>query len=93
MDADDPAVAHDADAVAHRQQLVVVRGDQDHALARGGQPVDQAVDGDAGADVDALRRLVEDEEVGIGEEPAGDDDLLLVAAGQDSRPPSSRRPA
>ena len=82
VDADQAPVAHDADAIAHRQKLIVVGGDEDHALARGRQPVDQAVDGDAGADVDALRRLVEDEEVGIGEKPAGDDDLLLVAAGE-----------
>ena len=51
------------------------------------RPIDQAIDRDARADVDPLRRLVEDEEIGIGEEPAGDDDLLLIAAGEDSRPP------
>ena len=42
------------------------------------QPVDLAL----GADVDAARRLVEDQDVGVGGEPLADDDLLLVAARQ-----------
>ncbi len=37
-----------------------------------------------GADVDAARRLVEDEEARLGREPAGEDRLLLVAAGQEA---------
>src|SRR5690606_12071861 len=34
------------------------------------------------ADVDAPGRLVEDEDAGVGEQPAGEDGLLLVAAGE-----------
>ena len=67
-------------AVRHREQLVMIGRDQDDRLAGSGQPVDEAVDRDLGADVDALRRLVEDEEFRPGEQPAADDDLLLVAA-------------
>ncbi len=77
---DHAPVAHDADAVGHREQLVVIGRDQDDRLAGGGQLVDEAVDRDPGRDVDALRRLVENEEFGPGEQPAADDDLLLIAA-------------
>ena len=34
------------------------------------------------ADVDALRRLVEDEDLRLGRQPARQRDLLLVAAGE-----------
>ena len=33
-------------------------------------------------DVDALGRLVEDQHLGVEQQPAGDDDLLLHAAGE-----------
>jgi len=82
MDCDHLPVAHNPDAVAHRQELVVIRGNQDHALARRGEPIDESVDCNARADVDALGRLIQYEQVGIGEEPACDDELLLIAAGQ-----------
>ena len=42
----------------------------------------EAVHGGLGADVDALGRLVEDDDLGRGRQPFGDDDLLLVAARQ-----------
>src|SRR5262249_30667990 len=38
-----------------------------------------------GADVDAASRLVDNEELRIGGEPFGDDDALLVAAGEEGR--------
>ena len=41
-----------------------------------------AVDELDAADVEAARRLVEDEQPQVAVELAGDDDLLLVAAGQ-----------
>ena len=47
-----------------------------------GQPVHQVVDLDFGADVDAARRLVEDEDARVAGEPLAEDDLLLVAAAQ-----------
>ena len=40
------------------------------------------MDLDLGADVDAARRLVEDQDPRLGREPLGQDDLLLVAAGE-----------
>ena len=44
--------------------------------------VDQAVDLDLGADVDAAGRLVEDEDARLRLEPFREHDLLLVAAGE-----------
>ena len=40
------------------------------------------VDLELGADVDAARRLVEDEDRRLGHQPLGEHDLLLVAAGE-----------
>ena len=44
--------------------------------------VDQVMDLDLGADVDAPRRLVEDQHLRLRLQPLADDDLLLVAAGE-----------
>ena len=51
-------------------------------LPRAATAVDDLVDVGAGADVDALGRLVQDHEVGVGLHPLGDHDLLLVAAAE-----------
>ena len=45
-----------------------------------GQPADQLVDLGLGADVDAAGGLVEQQDLGLDQEPAGEDALLLVAA-------------
>ena len=55
------------------------------------QGPDELVDVPLGADVDAAGRVVEDNEVGIGLQPLGQDDLLLVAAGQGGDDLSRRR--
>ena len=55
------------------------------ALPSRGQLVQQPVDLALGADVDAARRLVEDQDVAVAQQPFGDDDLLLVAAGEQPR--------
>ena len=46
------------------------------------QLVDERVDLRLGADVDAARRLVEDQDPALRRQPLGQHDLLLVAAGQ-----------
>ncbi len=43
---------------------------------------EKLVDFGLGADVDAYRWLIEDEELGAMVQPFADDDLLLVAAGE-----------
>ena len=47
-----------------------------------GQRADQLEQLGFGADVDAAARLVEEQHARVGLQPLGDDDLLLVAAGQ-----------
>ena len=47
-----------------------------------GQVVDDVVELALGADVDALGGFVEHDHLGFGQQPAGEQHLLLVAAGQ-----------
>ena len=56
----DAPLAHDDDAVAHRQHLGEVRGDDHHGDAVTSEIVDELVDVGLGTDVDAPRRFVED---------------------------------
>ena len=75
-----PALAHDDNAVGHAENLRQLgRNHQDaHAAAR--EPIDQIVDLALRADVDAARRLVEDEQPRRLQHRPGHEDLLLVAA-------------
>ena len=52
------------------------------ATALSGELRNEPVDLRLGADVDAARRLVENENARIGEQPAGNQHLLLIAAGK-----------
>ena len=78
--ADDPAVPHDDDAVTDPDQLGHLRRDDDHRAAlrreRGDEPVDLLL----GADVDAARRLVDDDDARIELHHFGEQEFLLVAA-------------
>ena len=66
--------------MAHPQDLGEVGGDEDDGASCAGQAVQDAVDLRLRADVDSLRRLVEDEDVRFEGEPAADQSLLLVSA-------------
>ena len=76
----DPSLAHDEHAIGDRR----ISGSSEETtidrLALGGEPLDQAVDFGLRADVDAARRLVEQQDLAIRRDPAADDRLLLVAA-------------
>ena len=63
---DDAAAAEHQDAVGHGDQLAGIVADQDDRHALGRQLRNDAVDLGLGADVDAARRLVEDQEPGRG---------------------------
>jgi hypothetical protein len=78
----DPAFMHDHDAVAHAENLGHLRRDHHHGDAPARDFGDEAVDFCLGADIDAARRFVEDEDLRIGQQPAADQRLLLVAARQ-----------
>ena len=84
------AAAHDHDAVGHADQLLDLGGDEQHGRALGDQLVDDLVDLVLGADVDAARRLVEDEDRRSAQQPFGDHHLLLVAARKRDARPSGR---
>ncbi len=81
----------DSDSIADSQKFGEIgRDDEDctgffyaaGAVAAGGEVVDELVDGGFGADVDAAGRFVEEEDVGIVMEEAGEGAFLLVAAGE-----------
>ena len=52
---------------------------EDHACSLGRRLINHAVDIGLGADIDALGRLVKDEDLRLLPKPPRDDDLLLVA--------------
>ena len=74
------APAHHRDAVADRRAAPGRARHHEHGLAARREPVDERVDLGAAADVDAARRLVEQEHVDVVVEQPRERDLLLVAA-------------
>ena len=80
QEAGQAALAHDGDAMADPQHFGKLRRDHDDCLAARRQIVQQPIDLAFRADVDAARRLVENQHVAVAQKPFGDDDLLLVAA-------------
>src|SRR6266511_2092664 len=80
---DDAAGTHNGDAVADAEQLRVVGTDQHDADSARRPFVDYVVHLALRADVDSLRRLVENQDARFGEEPTREHDLLLVAAGEE----------
>ena len=79
---DEAAVGEDQTAVAEADHFLQLGGDDDQADALAGELDDEPVDLVAGADVDALGRLVEEEDVRRVHQHAGEEELLLVAAGK-----------
>ena len=78
----DRAVAHDQDGVAEADGLLQRVGGQDDRDALRRDRADQLIDLFLGADVEAARRVVEDEHLGLGVQPFRQHHLLLVAAGE-----------
>ena len=76
------AAGHHDHAVAQPLELDRVAGGDDDRHSAGGDFAQDAVDLGARADVDALRRLVRDENRRLGEHRARHHDLLLVSAGE-----------
>ncbi len=80
--ADDAPRAKDEDAGREVEHLGHLARDQHDGTACGGELVDERVNLRLGADVDAARRLVEDQHGASRGEPLRQHDLLLVAARQ-----------
>ncbi len=79
---DDLALADDQDPVGETEHLLDLAGDDHDGDAAVGERPDQLVDLGAGADVDAAGGLVEQQHPAVAQQPSGQHDLLLVAAGQ-----------
>src|SRR5439155_6891274 len=78
----DSALVKDEDPIGHREVLRQVARDEDDPEAGRGKLRDDPVHLDLGTNVDPTSRLVEDEDLWIRGQPLGQDDLLLIAAGQ-----------
>src|SRR3954451_19912993 len=76
------AVAQYGDAVADARDLIEFGRDEQHGHAVGGQIAYEFLDLGLGADIDAAGGLVEDEQRRLGDQPAGQQHLLLVAAAE-----------
>ena len=90
----DAAVAHDRQAIAEGERLGLVVGDEHGGEA---EPAVQLVDLGphlvAQAGVEVAQRLVEQHEVGPGDEPPGEGDALLLAAAELGRVAVEQRAA
>ena len=77
----------DQDGVGEAEHFFDLAGDDHDGVAGGGEAADQGVDLRAGADIDAAGRLIQQQHPGAVHQPAGEQDLLLVAAGEGHRGP------
>ena len=82
------AVGDDEHGVGEAEHLLDLARDDDDGVAGCGEAADEGVDLGAGADVDASRRLVEQQHPRAVHEPAREQDLLLVAAREGRSRPS-----
>ncbi len=74
------------DAIADQGQFVEIAGAHQNTAAAFGEIADQGVNLRLGGNVNALRRLIKQKHADLAREPFGDDDLLLIAAGQHRGP-------
>ena len=82
VDTQDLALVDDRDAVGQAEDLRQFGGDHDDGLAFVLFAEDRAVHMLDGAEIEATCRLVKDDDLTAAVDFAGQDDLLLVAAGQ-----------
>ena len=88
-DGDDPTGEHRDDDVREVEDLVELRGREDHRSPLASRVADELVDVRPAADVDAAGRLVESEEYGaLPVKRAAEQHLLLIAAAQAGLPES-----
>src|SRR5207302_11464125 len=71
-------------ALRSLDDLLDLRRDHQHAEALLGKLLDQRLDLGLRADIDAACGLIEDEQFRIGAQPAGKQNLLLIAADRKS---------
>ncbi len=78
----DAAAVEDEHSVAEMDVLGQLRRDEEHDAPLGGEASDDLVDLLLGAHIDTAGGVVEQHHSRVSFEPLGDDDLLLVAAGE-----------
>src|SRR5262249_22818875 len=76
------SAGHDGQAITNPQKLRQIAADKDQRLALPGQFADEAIDLGLAADIDAPRRLIQEQDVGLLVQQAGQGDFLLIAAAQ-----------
>ena len=76
------AAGHNHDPVADAQKFGHLRGDHNNGLSLVGQIQNELIDLILGANVDTAGRLVQQQHLRLSQQPAADNDLLLVAAGE-----------
>ena len=88
----DRAVIEHEHAIAAADQFVIVGRVEHNRRALVGETPEQLVEFLLGADVDAARRIIEQDDARMAHQPFGDHHLLLVAARTARRPGSPARP-
>src|SRR5215213_443697 len=78
------AIAKHQQAIADGEQLDQLRRDYDDPLATVRERADDPQDLCLGLDIDAGRRLIHDQDLGLSSQPFADDDFLLIAAGEET---------
>ena len=80
--AGDHPFTHDHHAITDADDFGQFARNHHHGDAAGGQIVDDAVNFGLGPDIDAARRLIEEQYFGLDFQPARQQHLLLIATGQ-----------
>src|SRR5262245_29675500 len=75
------ATRHNDNAMAHIHEFRELRRDNNYGRTFFSKPMYQAIDLGLGADIDATRWLIEDQNVRMRQHPFADNELLLIAAG------------
>src|SRR5277367_4385044 len=91
--ADQSEAVHDEDAVGEGDHFGHVAGDEENRGALAGDLPDEFVQVGLRLDVDADRRLVDDEDLGLRRQPFGDRNLLLISAREIAHDLTERRRA
>src|ERR1700678_1229362 len=91
--ADQSKAVHDEDAVGERDHFGHIAGDEKNGCALAGDLADELVEVGLRLDVDADRRLVDDEDLRLRRQPFCDRHLLLIPAREIADDWSERRRA
>src|SRR5690348_6213715 len=71
---------HNSNAIAHAQDLRQLRGNHEHSHALRGEIADERMNFGFRADINSLRRLIQDQNGWIRGEPAAQRNFLLITA-------------